>query len=210
MKPNRKGTIIFDLGGVILNLDIPRSFQKFEKLTGIPAVKTEAMLHRQSFFLDYELGMIDDREFRQSIREMAGKPLKEEDIDEAWNAMLLDVPQQRLDWIMPLTKQYQLVLLSNTNSLHINRLTEIFKRDTCFKGPEEVFDRLYYSFRLNMRKPNEDIFHYVLKDLDLLPSEAVLIDDNELNIAAAKSLGLRTIFVNHNQLTKEQLPHGAN
>ena len=208
MKTVRKPTIIFDLGGVILNLDIPQSLRNFEKITGIPAKSLEGYLHQKSVFLDYEMGLVDDVQFRNAIREMANKPLDDQAIDEAWNSMLLDIPQERLDWIAPLREHYRLVVLSNTNGLHIRRLSEIFRRDTRHSGLNEIFDRMYYSFELRMRKPDSNIFEHVIRALDTTAAETTLIDDNTFNIEAAKALGINTIFVEHNQLTKAQLPYG--
>lgn len=209
MKQTGIENIIFDLGGVIINLDIDRTFRKFSEIFK-KDVTTDIFLDHVTykFFRDYEVGAINDDEFRTSIRDLAGFHIDDQEIDEAWNAMLLDIPEERIDWISEATNNYNCVVLSNTNHIHVNHFEAVFKEHTPHRYPKDFFQKLYYSFEIGERKPDAASFEFVLNDSHFDPSKTVLFDDVKENIETAKRLGIQTVYVKRNYLRKDQLPNG--
>lgn len=165
-------------------------------------------IHNHGFFQQYEVGAIDDEEFRKSLCKLAKTDLDDKHLDEAWNSMLGDVPQQRIEWIEEMVTQYNVVILSNTNALHIVEFNKLFNNTTKYNLPEDLFHKVYYSHVINDRKPNRSCFQYVLDDFGMDPSKTVFYDDNTENINAATQMGINTVLVKKNSLTREQLPNG--
>lgn len=201
--------IIFDLGGVIINLDMDHAFDKFSQLFGRD-MRSHMIedIHNHGFFQQYEVGAIGDEEFRKSLRMLAKSDLEDKHLDEAWNSMLGDIPQQRIEWIEEMAAHYNVVILSNTNALHIVKFNEIFGEATKYSLPEDLFNKVYYSHVINDRKPNRSCFQYVLDDFGMDPSKTVFYDDNTENINVATQMGINTVLVKKNSLTREQLPNG--
>ena len=129
MNHNNIENIIFDLGGVIINLDINQTFRKFSQIFK-KEINADIFADHEKyrFFRDYEVGSINDEEFRNSIKSLADFPIEDDLIDEAWIAMLQDIPQDRIGWIYEATQKYNCVVLSNTNHIHINYFEEYFNK----------------------------------------------------------------------------------
>lgn len=177
--------IIFDFGDVFLNLD----FNKFKlqmKNCGIEEWNDEfEALHNQ-----FELGKIDELDFFTTIQ----KKCELSDvvtIREAWNSLLGDFPLGRLEFLQMITEKYRLFLLSNTNQTHIEKFEHkaglSFARDFY-----ACFEKVYFSFEINKRKPDEDTFKFVINSHNLLPKKTLFIDDKLENILSAQKLGLHT------------------
>ena len=126
--------IIFDLGGVIINLDIYKTLDAFKKLIGDSFDILEEAQLNQSFYLHYEKGHISCEEFREHIRGLTDKKLSDEQIDQAWNSMLLDIPKDRFSWISALKNDYRLCILSNTNVIHVEAFHKTFSEQTPFSS----------------------------------------------------------------------------
>lgn len=190
--------IIFDLGGVIIDIDPMRSFDALKKLA--KQEQADKFSEISALFLDFETGAMDNATFYRQIRELAEQEaLEDEIIAEAWNAMLLDIPADRLEVLRKLKKKYRLFVLSNTNDIHVTAFNKIVK-SVC--GEEDLacfFDKVYFSHDLKMRKPDAEIYAFVLNDNQLIPEETLFIDDRPENIEAAKALGIQTF-----QATKEK------
>ena len=209
MSNQRKENIIFDLGGVIINLDMDHTFDKFSQLFGHD-VRSQIIedYPKYKFFQQYEVGAIGDDEFRNSLRKLAKSEVDDAQLDDAWNSMLGDLPGERIDWIEELVKEYNVVILSNTNSIHINRFNHIFGQSSKYNLPEDLFHKTYYSHEINDRKPNKSCFQYVLDDFGMIPGETIFYDDNLDNINTASDLGINAVLVERNLLRKDQLPNG--
>jgi putative hydrolase of the HAD superfamily len=201
--------IIFDLGGVIINLDIDATFQKFSEIFKTE-IKTEIFTDHQKyhFFKEYEVGKISSDTFRDHIRRIAGFLLEDEKIDEAWNAMLQDIPPDRISWIHEATKKYNCVVLSNTNEIHIEHFDKIFNKTTPHGFPKDLFQNIFYSFEIGERKPDARSFEVVLEESGFDPLKTVLFDDLQENLESAKQLGIHTVYVERNNLRREQLLDG--
>lgn len=209
MRNQKIENIIFDLGGVIINLDMDHAFDKFSQLFGHD-VRSHMMddYHNHQFFQQYEVGAISDEEFRLSLRNLAHSDLDDDHIDQAWNSMLGELPGERIEWIRDLTNDYNVVILSNTNSIHIKRFNEIFSQSSSYNLPKDLFHKTYYSHEINDRKPNTSCFQYVLDDFGMTPENTIFYDDNLDNINTANDLGIKTVLVERNSLRRDQLPNG--
>jgi glucose-1-phosphatase len=187
--------IIFDWGGVITDLHFDATKRAFHEL-GL-SVFDEKVPHdpRDRIFLPLEIGRISSAEFRNSIRKLSSKTLSDEMIDGAWNAMLGALPPERWKVLESARKMYRTFLLSNTNAIHLDYYFKYLQGIYGTYGYVHLFEKAYFSFELHLRKPNRDIFEYVLKDSRLNPEETLLIDDTYENIVTALDLGLQAIHV---------------
>ena len=195
MEKQQIKNIIFDLGGVIINLDQERTFAAFADLAGIDLQSARGMMHTFEEFMHYELGLIQDKEFMDFLKSKIDHSSKEEILEKAWNAMLVDIPRERVELIKALRQRYRVVLLSNTNRMHIREVNRILGRDTSHQDLEELFDELYYSFLLQKRKPGAEIFEFVLEKEGFNPGETLFLDDSKENIESAAKLGIQTVHV---------------
>ena len=190
--------IIFDLGGVILNIDYNLTIEAFKEL-GIPFFEQMFSKFQQDRVADnFEKGLISENDFRNHIRQAAGINYDDEMIDRAWNAMLLDFPPRRIEMLRQLKADgYNLFLLSNTNSIHQRALQHNFEVQfgTAF---DTLFTRAYYSHDTGMRKPEKEIFGKVLADFELQPNETLYIEDSKQHTDVAQTLGIRCVLMQTN------------
>ncbi|WP_303318969.1 HAD family phosphatase [Flavivirga abyssicola] len=184
-------TIIFDFGNVFINLDLEGHMQHALKAYEIEAFSEEMM----AFNSFYEQGLISTDEFLKFYTENFPK-LSTKALIDIWNFMLKDFPVHRLDFLKQLKSdsKYNLILLSNTNELHINWIEKHIPFYETFKS---YFDVFYLSHEIGLRKPNQDIFEFVLKENKLNAEECLFIDDNIDNINTAKELDLNVWNINH-------------
>ena len=189
--------LIFDLGGVILNIAPERTVQKMKQLGIANFEQLYSQLKQNETFDLLEKGEISEDQFVEEILKHVHKPIEKESIIDAWNELLLDFPQERIELLDKLNKstRFRTFLLSNTNAIH-KRLynQDLFNRFS--KRLEDLFETAYFSHELAMRKPNAEIFKYVLDNEKLDPSETLFIDDSADNIAAASALGIKTFHIN--------------
>lgn len=187
--------IIFDLGGVIINLDIPKTISEFNKLskTNFEAIYTQ--IQQSQLFDLFDKGQITEQEFINSIKTKLNPNLSNAQILYAWNAMLLDFPKHRFDFLLSLKNKYRIFLLSNTNETHITVFEKILHNQHGYKNLEPFFEKTYYSCRIGMRKPDKEIFEYVLKENNLIPNECIFIDDSPQHIIGAKSAGITSFLL---------------
>ena len=192
--------IIFDLGGVLVDIDPDRTAKAFAVLSKTNAVDIMELHKSQNFFVDYEKGLIDDMTFRNNIRQFLDKDLPDVDIDNAWTAMLLDFPPTKIEMLESARRNYRTYLLSNTNNIHRIKFEKLF-RNAAQSDFYDFFENVYYSFEVRMRKPEKEIFLKVLEENNLIPQETLLIDDSLPNIEMASSLAMQTRHVQINQET---------
>lgn len=183
--------VIFDLGGVLLDIDVSLTVKKFDELNISGLKKEDIHPNQQDFFLDIETGHISNDEFIEKIRQTYpdARNTPEQDIWDAWNALLLDFDLSRFELIRKLSDTYNIYLLSNTNLPH--RLYYI-KRfyEQAGQSFESYFKKCYYSDEMLTRKPNRDIYEAVVADAAINPAETLFIDDNEPNFEGAKAVGI--------------------
>lgn len=190
MKENIQN-IVFDFGGVLIDLDRRRCVEQFRQLGLRDA---DGLLHdyqQQGFFQLHEKGLISDADFRNRIRSLIGAQVSDADIDSAWNSFLGTIPAYKLECLLALRRRYKVCLLSNTNAIHWQHACT---HDFAAGGHrvEDYFDRIYLSYQLRMAKPDEAIFRAVLADAGIEPGETLFLDDSEANCRAAEALGIHT------------------
>lgn len=169
--------IIFDLGGVIINLDINNTITEFNKLSSVPFESLFTQLQQTPIFDLFDKGLVNENDFFSELKTVLNGNPTDEQMIFAWNAMLLDFPKHRLDLLMTLKSKYRLFLLSNTNETHITAFEKSLYKEHQYKNLEPFFEKVYYSCRMGMRKPDTEIFESVLKENNLNPSETLFIDD---------------------------------
>ena len=187
--------IIFDLGGVIINIDFQYTFEAFAKLGDTDILKTLQKFEGLQVFKRYEMGELSDQQLRDLLRKEFNTRVSDEEIDKAWNALLMDIPPARIDLLQNLKNKYRTFLLSNTNKIHIQEVNEILHRSTGVKNLSALFEKIYYSYEMKMSKPAVDIYFHVLKEQGLKAEETLFVDDNKDNIEGAKAAGLKVLHV---------------
>ena len=181
--------IVFDLGGVLVDLDFKAAINGLQK-TGFANVKEQLQsFDREGIFQKFELGEMTAEEFRTAIRENSTVTLTDEEIDALWNAMLLEIPREKLELILDLRGKYMVYLLSNTNSIHWDY---VCKNAFNYRGfrVNDYFEETFLSYEMHLAKPDKAIYEKVLQDANLLAEETLFIDDSEANCKAAEEVGI--------------------
>lgn len=193
-KYNSIPNIIFDFGGVLLNIDTDQAVKSFKEigLTDTSVVKKEYQTN--GLFDRLEKGLISADQFRTEIRSHIEVEVSDEQIDLAWNSMLLDLPYERLELLNKLKDKHRLFLLSNTNIIHWEAYMGMIQNvhGVCLS---DYFEKDYYSHNMGLRKPDSKIYTTLLEKEGLLASETLFIDDMWTNIEAAQVLGLKTHYL---------------
>lgn len=187
--------IIFDFGNVIINIDVPRTFEAFSRLSGKSPQKINQLFDQFQLFKRYESGLFSDLEFREIVRQIIGFPFNDAEIDEAWNALLVDIPSERIELIKQMSLRYPIYLLSNTNNIHIEEANKLFQQQFGIKTVKSLFNKAFYSYEIGLWKPDVAFYNYVLAEINLNANEVVFVDDNEDNINAAKSIGIESYLI---------------
>jgi putative hydrolase of the HAD superfamily len=192
---NNIKNIFFDLGNVLLNLDFDASISAFQKLGLNSNVVDRHHAYADPVFYELETGKISPEDFRKRVRVILENPdASDEQIDNAWSAMIRDIPARRVKIVQELKKGYNIYLFSNTNKIHIASLLKTFKAEHKIDFPS-LFETAFYSHDIQDRKPELSSFEKVIKLSGVKPEESLFIDDLEKNIIAAKKAGLRTIWL---------------
>lgn len=195
---NNISTLIFDLGGVIVDLDLAKCIQKFKEL-GLENIEQYlSNFGQKDFFMQFEKGQIGIPAFRNEIRKLAGIELTDAQIDEAWCSFLTQIPVEKLHLLSELKKKYRLLMLSNTNPLHIETAVAVEFSKTG-KTMQDFFDKCYLSYEMGMVKPDVEIFEALLADAQVKAEECLFLDDGKKNIDTAAALGIQTYWVKPNE-----------
>lgn len=196
MKNDQIKNIIFDLGDVILNIDVPIASKSFADLSGREQAEILTIFKESEIFRQFETGTMDEPSFRNYVREILNFPdLSDEAIDTAWNSLLLDLPPERVELLKKLATRYRLFLLSNTSSIHITQVNKILKASTGVERLEDLFEIVFLSYEMGLMKPDTRIYQQVLDKAGLKAEETLFLDDNADNIRGAAQLGIDTIHV---------------
>ena len=184
--------IIFDLGGVLLDIDYNQTISAFKKLGVENFDEMFSQLVANDLFVKLETGHISTPDFYAAIRSCIPTPVTDKMIDLAWNAMMLSFRKECLVFLESLVNRYNLFLLSNTNAIHLKYFQQIFARDTGKPLLDSYFNKVWYSHLIGLRKPTAAIYEFVLKDAGLAANETLFIDDLAANIKGAKAVGIKT------------------
>lgn len=176
--------IVFDFGDIFINLDKKLFAEELQKLH--ISQESEEML---PILQQYEMGLVSTDKLLTFFEERLS--ISEDKLKRAWNSILLDFPKERLRFIQNLSesKKYRLFLLSNTNDLHISWIQQNWGMEQ-YNAFKICFEQFYLSHEINLRKPNNNIYEFVLTTNDLAPKETLFIDDTKENTDAAKALGM--------------------
>lgn len=187
--------IIFDLGGVLINLDYSLTEQAFIRAGVKDFSSLYSQMQQTDLFDKLETGKIGRAEFVAAMQEAAGNGITEAQVLDAWNALLLDFPLRRLQILQQLRLYHDLFLLSNTNEIHEETFNGILLREHGIPNIGVFFDKVYLSHRVGLRKPMREIFERVLDDNGLSAQHTLFIDDSPQHIEGAKLTGIQTIYL---------------
>lgn len=182
-------TIIFDLGGVIIDLDTTATVKSFASLSGQPETEMLDVFQHNHLFLDYEKGLISSENFRDELRNLLLVEASDEQLDESWNAMLGAIEQPRLDLMLQLQERYEVMVLSNTNEIHEQAFHRILQQVSGKSHLNEFANQVYFSHDISMRKPDAEIYDFVITENGIKPEETLFLDDRLDNLEAAKKNG---------------------
>ena len=196
--------IIFDLGNVILNIDYQNTIDAFEKI-GVPDASIFYSKSSQlNIFNQLETGRISKQNFILEIQKFVPKASASQIIN-AWNAILQDLPNERIEILKDIKDKFSIFLLSNTNTIHIEKIIDKLGEKK-YEEFYNLFDKVYYSHEVKLRKPNADIFKLVIKENCLSIKNTLFIDDSIQHIESAKKIGLKTYHLDGTETLESIFP----
>jgi glucose-1-phosphatase len=187
--------IIFDLGGVLLNINYEASIDAFKRLgvRDFDSFFTQAA--QNQLFDRLDRGEVSPAGFRQELRDLSGFELKDADIDSAWNAMLLDLPKARVQLLKGVRQHYNTYLLSNTNAIHYPAYMKYMRQAYGVESLEDLFNKQYLSHEIGLRKPDPEPFELILRENNLKAGETLFIDDTLGHVKGAAKTGIKAFFL---------------
>ncbi|MCF8303455.1 MAG: HAD family phosphatase [Bacteroidales bacterium] len=208
MKNNDIKNIIFDFGGVIINIEPQKVGETLQKMGVSNVEQLHQRLIEEGIYYKIEIGAIKPQDFRDAVKDFADIKLSDEQVDEAWNSLILEIPQARIEVLQQVAKHYWTFLLSNTNEIHYHFYNDYVQQT--FKEGElkDFFERAYFSHEMGMRKPSDEIFNVVLKENELNPQETLFIDDSQENLDTASRLGIQTYLLSEERELTEMFNGG--
>ncbi len=196
-KLNNIDFLIFDLGNVIINIDYDLSINELKKKLPKPLHDKIEDFYASPFLKSYEKGEITSSEFRNEVNKLYSQNWSNEQIDAIWNKLLLDVPQERIELLKELNKHFGTAILSNTNEIHIEAFEKILQQTTTEKSIFDLADKVYLSHKINLVKPDPQIYKTVAADLGTEPQRILFFDDMKANIVAAQEVGYNAVHITH-------------
>lgn len=195
MKLDQIEAIIFDFGGVLINIDYHATITAFQSLGLKNFEELYSQASQSNIFNDLETGVITSDTFIHRLQQEYLHGVNKQQIIDAWNKMILEVPAYSITLLRDLKKQgLSLYLLSNTNAIHIDKALEEWKK-TANDTMDAYFDKVYLSHEMKMRKPHPEIFEFVCSKEGLNPKTTLFIDDSIQHIEGAKKVGLQTLHL---------------
>jgi HAD superfamily hydrolase (TIGR01509 family) len=187
--------IIFDFGGVLLNIDYMLTAKAFQQLGVEHFTDIYSKKVQQDLFDRFEKGEISEAEFYEAIRNLTRIPLTDSQIKNAWNAMLISLPEDSTRLLEQLRGKHRLFLLSNSNIIHEKEFSQMIDKGYGWKKFYGLFEKVYFSHRIGMRKPDNEIFQKVITENNLRKEETVFLDDSPQHIEGARNAGLVALHV---------------
>jgi len=196
--------IIFDLGGVLFNIDYTLTINAFQKIGVNDFDKIFTQKNQSDLFNRLEEGKINAEEFTKELSQISGVVLNKNEVSWALNTMLFNIPAYRFDLLNELKKKYRIFLYSNINEIHATEIHRIIKENHGFPNLNQHFEKVYYSHELGIRKPNPQGFIEIINEQQLNPHETLFIDDSPQHVEGAKKAGLQSVWLD---LSKQDI-HG--
>jgi glucose-1-phosphatase len=187
--------IIFDYGGVIINIDVEETIRSFKDLLPRNTIDFQKIIESSDAFKALEKGEITESNFLDQFNQLLNANISWNKFEPAWNAMIGDLPVSRLNVLEEISGSHRIFLLSNTNSIHLRRVSEVVRETIGTDSIDHYFEMAYYSNQLGLRKPNTDIYEFVLKDQNLNPKDTIFLDDNIHNLKGASDAGLAVCHI---------------
>ncbi|MEI6851818.1 MAG: HAD family phosphatase [Bacteroidota bacterium] len=198
-KNNGIKNIIFDFGGVIIDIDFWLSINAFIRLGAENFHEVYSQSQQSGLFDELDKGTITAEEFCKGMAQYLPADVTTKQIIDAWNAILIGIPEHRIRLLESIRKHYRIFLLSNTNAIHYPEYVMELKHKYGYNDLSELFEKVYLSFEVKLRKPDTEIFKKVLIENGLTAEETLFIDDSEQNLPPAEELGMRTLFLQKNE-----------
>jgi len=187
--------IIFDFGGVIIDIDPMLTVRELEKSGFRDIEKLKTKKFYQQVIYKFEKGIDTPAVFHNKLRQYLHMELSDQQLDDAWNALLFDIPEERIHVIEQVKKHYPIYLLSNSNEIHYDLYVRDLQLRFGYREFDELFDKAYFSFDLHLAKPHPEIFEFVINQHHLIPEKTLFIDDRIENINGARKAGLKTLHL---------------
>jgi len=187
--------IIFDYGGVIINIDVDQTVSAFQDLIPGNSDNIQQKVESSDVFKSMEKGLLEEHVFLMEFNQLLDSDLEWNTFESAWNAMIGDLPVDRLRVLDDVAKSHRIFLLSNTNSIHLRRVNDVVKETTGKDSIDHYFEEAYYSNIIQMRKPDREIYEYVMAKNNLNPDETIFLDDNMHNLKGAEEAGLAICLI---------------
>lgn len=190
--------IIFDLGGVLLNIDPKKTIDALAALGMDQLISHHGLSYDHEIFYQMEQGKVTPEEFRNGVRKLLPQDVSDDQIDDAWTAMLLDFPAVRVQLVKNLQKEFRIFLFSNTNAIHVAKYHANFRKQHGFEV-SSLFEKDFYSNEIGYRKPSQESFQEIIRLSGINPEESIFIDDSKLNVDAAIVSGLNGFWLEPGQ-----------
>lgn len=184
--------IIFDLGGVLLDLDYQRSVDEFKKLGVENFEDMFSQFKADDLFEKLETGRISETEFYSTVKKRTTATISDAEIAHAWNALILEFRTESLAFLESISEEFKIYLLSNTNIIHLKYFQQLFAKQTGKPLLDDYFIKAWYSSEVGLRKPGKEIFDFVIREESLVAGETLFIDDTLINIETAQKMGFKT------------------
>ena len=186
--------LVFDFGGVLVQLNMKRCVERFAALGFTDVEKYVNAYSKEGLFQELELGNVSVPEFCSEVAKHCSDGVSDSQILDAWNSFLNGVPAHLMNALIDLRKDYRVILLSNTNKPHWDfSCREYFSHDG--RSVEDHFEKMFLSFEMHVTKPDAQIFEQMCAQADILPQETLFLDDAKANCAAAEKLGINTHLI---------------
>lgn len=190
-------TVIFDLGEVIIDLNSKAVIEKLQDKGSEKGIDYKELIVSSPFLNLYETGQMSETDFRSAMKTTLGIKMSDHEFDDIWNAMLQDIPAPRLELMQSLGDKFTTMILSNTNGIHERKFDEIVGAKTEGKQMKDMVHHAYYSHDIGHRKPDTEIYRFVLDQHQLKPGRTLFLDDKLENVEAARSVGIHAVKVEY-------------
>jgi putative hydrolase of the HAD superfamily len=191
-------TLIFDLGGILIDIDYTKTIQEFEKLGVNNFQQQYSQATQSNLFDEFETGKISVQRFINGVLPLLGKGTTANQVVHAWNSMLLDVPLEKIKLLERLKQKYPMFLLSNTNAIHLPIVEKRWAK-TSPQPMTSFFEKCYFSHEIQLRKPHAEAFQFVCKENALNPARTLFIDDSMQHVLGAKAFGLQAFHASNSE-----------